>query len=135
MVFTRAEGKAALEHIIENVFELPCDGPLAKALLAMHVKDNIRDVIVMPFEDVESLVYTKDQGNEVALKKPFCWMIHVLKHYHLYCISERNPIGDDWVPITAQEYQDYWMSAAYAETHKASMPIALSSSSLTTPRP
>jgi hypothetical protein len=39
MVFTHAEGKAALKHIIENVFELPCDGPLAKTLLAMHVKD------------------------------------------------------------------------------------------------
>jgi hypothetical protein len=90
----------------------------------------------MPFEDLESLVYTNDQGNKVAPEKPFWWMIqHVLKHYHLYHISERDPIGDDWVSITAQEYQDYWMSAAYAETHKASMPIAPGSSNSTTPCP
>ena len=102
MVFTRADGKAALTHIIENVFELPNDGPLAKALLAACIKD-IRDVIVIPIEDIDSLVYTNDQGNEVNLEKPFKWMIRIIKHYHLYRISERNPIDDGWISITAQE--------------------------------
>jgi len=106
MVFTRADGKAALKHIIENVLGLPDDGPLAKALSDMYIKD-IRDVIVMPFEDIDSLVYTNDMGNEINLEKPFKWMIRVIKHYHLYRISEGNPIDDDWTSITADEYDDY----------------------------
>jgi hypothetical protein len=65
-------------HIIENVFGLLDDGPLARALSTMYVKD-IQDVIVMPFEDVESLVYTIQYNSEIRIVIPILSLIWTLE--------------------------------------------------------
>ena len=66
MVFTRADGKLALTHVIENVFELPDDHPMITALDQADIVE-IDDVLSMPYDDILDLTYIDDQGNEVAI--------------------------------------------------------------------
>ena len=68
MVFTRADGKAALTHVIENVFELPIDHPLPTALTQASIVE-IGDVLCMPYDDILDLAYTDDQGNVIPVGK------------------------------------------------------------------
>jgi hypothetical protein len=66
MVFTRADGKLALTHVIENVFELLTNHLLTTALTQAGIIE-IGDVLSMPYDDILDLTYTDDQGDEVPM--------------------------------------------------------------------
>ena len=61
MTLTRAQGVAALQHVLHNVMALPNDSPIEKALLA-DGRDDICDVVVMNDTEIAALSYTDDQG-------------------------------------------------------------------------
>ena len=79
MVFTRADGKLALKHVIENVFELPMDHPLPTVLTEADIVE-IGDVLSMPYDDILDLTYIDDQGNEIPVGKGDKYRLQVIKY-------------------------------------------------------
>jgi hypothetical protein len=114
MVFTRADGKLALTRVIENVFELPTDHPLATALTQAGII-KIGDVLSMPYDDVLDLTYTDDQGDEVPVGKGDKYRLRIIKFYHLHRITAGDPI-EDWLALTPDEYHEYCFSKDYDAT-------------------
>ena len=114
MVFTRADGKAALKHVIENVFELPTDHPLSTALTQAAFVE-IGDVLSMPYDDILDLTYTDDQGVEVPVGKGDKYRLRIVKFYHLHPSNVGDPI-DDWLTLTPDEYHEYRVSKDYDAT-------------------
>ena len=78
MVFTRADGKLALNHVIENVFELPIDHQLPIALEQAGIIE-IGDVLSMPYDDIQDLTYIDDQGDEVTVGKGDKYRLRIIK--------------------------------------------------------
>ena len=101
MVFTRADGKLALKHVIENVFELPTDHPLPTALTEAGIVE-IGDVLSMPYDDILDLTYTDDQGNEVPVGRGDKYRLRIIKFYHLHRITAGDPI-ENWLTLTREQ--------------------------------
>ena len=89
MFFTRADGKLALTHVVENVFELPTNHLLTTALTQDGIVE-IGDVLSMPYNDILDLAYTDDQGNKIPVGKCDTYRLRIIKYYHFY----RIPTGD-----------------------------------------
>ena len=99
MVFTRANGKTALLHIIDIVFELEAGNALTTALTQAGIT-KIEDILSMRYEDILNLTYTDDQGDEHPVGKGDKYRLRALKYYHLHQITTGCPIGDMWLSIT-----------------------------------
>jgi hypothetical protein len=128
MVLTRAERRKALDHVVTNVFMLDnADNPLSLALTKAFLVD-IYDILAMPFHDIKRLAYVDDQGNEILLPSGYQYMLRIIKHYDSYRTSDGDPIGDEWTTVTADQYDDYRLSADYAgvavTTQYARMPMS-----------
>jgi hypothetical protein len=93
MVFTRADGNLALNHIIENVFELLTDHQLPIALDQAGIIE-IGDVLSMPYDDIHDLTYIDDQGDEVTVGKGDKYRLRIIRYYHHHRISVGDPIED-----------------------------------------
>ena len=105
MVFTRADGKLALTHVIENVFELPANHPLTAALTQDGIIE-IGDVLSMPYDDILDLAYTDNQGNKIPVGKCDTYRLRIIKYYHLHRITTGDPI-EDWLSLTWEAYNEY----------------------------
>ena len=68
MFFSRADGKMALMHVLENVFELPTDH-LLTAVLTQDGIVEIGDILCMPYDDILGLAYTDEKGNKIPVGK------------------------------------------------------------------
>ena len=101
MVCTRADGKLALTHVIENVFELPMDHPLPTTALTEADIIEIRDVLSMPYDNILDLTYTDDQGNEAPVGRGDKYRLRVIKFYHLHQITAGDPI-ENWLTLTRE---------------------------------
>ena len=118
MVFTTADGKLALTHVIENVFELLTDHQLPTALTQAGIIE-IGDVLSMPYDDIPDMMYTDDQGDEVPVGKGDKYRLRIIKYYHHHRISVGDPI-EDWLTLTREEYHAYRVSKDYDATLKDS---------------
>jgi hypothetical protein len=63
MVFTRADGKLALAHVITKVFELPAAHVMNTALNQAGIVE-IGNILSMPYDDIMELSYIDADGNE-----------------------------------------------------------------------
>lgn len=62
----------------------------------------------MPAEDIDTMMYIlDDQGDEQVLQKPFKYMLRIIKYLQRHRIATGNPIGDDWLSVTIEEYDTY----------------------------
>jgi hypothetical protein len=118
MVFMRADGKLALAHVIENVFELPDDHPMITGLTQASIME-MDNVLSMPYDDILELSYVDDQGDEVALGKGDKYRLQIIKYYHLHRTAAGDPI-EDWLTFTCEQYHEYRISADYDATLKGS---------------
>ena len=116
MVFTRADGKLALTHVIKNVFQLPINHQLPTALTQAGIVE-IGDVLSVPFDDILDLTYTDNHGNEVPVGKSDTYRLRIIKYYHHHRSSAGNPI-EDWLTLTQEEYHVYRVSKDYGATLK-----------------
>jgi len=132
MVLTRAERRTALTHVISNVFMLDDESPLSLALQKAFLVD-IYDVLAMPFHDIDRLEYVDDQGKVVMLPNGYRYMIRIIKHYDSYRTADGDPIGDNWKTVTADQYDEYRLSADYANVSSlsSSSPVLPSSGTVT----
>ena len=56
---------------------------------------------------IDSLVYVDDQGNENPVPMHDLALIHILKAFQVHQHNCGNPIGNDWISITPEEYDEY----------------------------
>jgi hypothetical protein len=94
---THIEGQDALTYVLNNVFKIGVDYPLALALEEGGYHD-IHDIIGRDHLDIKALTYKDDQGNEIDLP-----MLHWLPITFLQCWSN----VDDWKSITTQGFIDF----------------------------
>jgi hypothetical protein len=94
---THTEGQDALTYVLNNVFEIGVDCPLALALEKCGYH-NIYDIVGMSLADTKALTYEDDQGNEIDLP-----MLHRLPITFLQGHSN----FDDWKSITAQDFINF----------------------------
>jgi hypothetical protein len=95
------------------------DNPLSLALQKAFLVD-IYDVLAMPFHDIDRLEYVDDQGKVVMLPNGYRYMIRIIKHYDSYRTADGDPIGDNWKTVTADQYNEYHLSADYANVSSLS---------------
>jgi hypothetical protein len=81
MVLTRAESKAALEHVLDYVFQLPTNHPLIAALDLANIF-SIHDLLTMSYDQIFDLSYFDDQGNEAQIPKGIKNLVRALKVYY-----------------------------------------------------
>jgi len=81
MPLTKSKAIEAFTHVLNNVFEAPSDGPLAKALEHAGYS-NIWDLVTLWDEDIELLTYDKsDKEKDVPLGRAHQSLLHIFCHY------------------------------------------------------
>jgi hypothetical protein len=93
MVFTRADGKLALSHVIDNVFELPADHVLITAL-AKAGNVEIGDILIMPYDGIIDLICLNTQGAKHVVGKGDQYRLWIIKYYHQHQITAGDPINN-----------------------------------------
>jgi len=113
MPLTQAKAIEAFNHILSNVFKVPKEGPLSKALASAGYGD-IWGLVTLSDADIESLTYDwDDMEKDTPLGKAHQSLLHIFCHYcdHWNCIG--TPIGDDWFAISADDFNAYCTSPDY----------------------
>jgi hypothetical protein len=95
------------------------DNPLSLTLQRAFLV-NMYDVLAMLFHDIDWLDYVDDQGKEIMLPNGYRYMIRIIKHYDSYRTADGDPISDDWKSVTANQYNEYRLSADYANVSSLS---------------
>jgi hypothetical protein len=138
MVLTRAEGRAALTHLINNVFSLEADNFLSAALTGAGYAD-ICDVANMREEDIDSLEYPDANDNPVTVPRYLKALIQIFKQYITYCNDISDPIGDGRTTITAEQFDIYCTSNNYLVGHRPTVATTRNTATVSatnnTPRP
>ena len=101
MVFSRAAGKAALVHVLKQVFDLDDDDPLSKSLAEQHLTD-IRDLMSYSFEQVQDFTFKDDTGASTPVPTHRLNLFRILQEYIVHRQTQGDPIGDDWTSITQE---------------------------------
>ena len=69
MVFSRAQARAALDHVFDDVLDADDDSPLKKSLLEIGIKD-VFLLCTMDTPTIDALVYEKsDTEKDVPISK------------------------------------------------------------------
>jgi hypothetical protein len=82
----------------------------------------------MGAEDIDVLTYPDSTGTDVPVPSFGKVWICILKAYHLHWDEQRNPIGDEWLMITTEEFDAFRVGPVYNL-----MSLGISSAPSTTP--
>ena len=106
---TRQEQQAELEHVLDNVLELPQGHPVRDALQHERIV-SMEQLLMLSHEEMAAMQYQRRTNNnrvemktvsmgDVALLKPLCDMQY-------YKESSGEPLND-WTSVTRDEFQDF----------------------------
>jgi len=108
---TQTQLKAALTHVIEEVFGFKDqDHPLRKALTAEGI-DTLYDMLTMPTTDIDALAYD-DSGTERPVPKGYRNLIKVYKDYVIHCDGQGSTITDH-TQVSKLEFDQFRGNPAY----------------------
>ena len=105
----------ALEHILSTVFGLDDKSPLTKALKAEGVT-YISEFLTLDPSTIDSLTYVveeKGKRSTVPVPKGHRRLITVFFDFVLYRKHQGTPVGEDWISITAEEFDAFRISPEY----------------------
>jgi hypothetical protein len=116
------EGKKALTHVLENVFQFENGRPLVLALNYYGLQDIIDIHSCTGFEDIDELQYKDEHGNTVPLQGLHAYPLRrIFKHYMLHILEECRRHDDTVKSFCAKcqafpvkEYDDFQVGSAYA---------------------
>ena len=130
MVLTPTEGRNALVHLLDNLFDLEPDSTLSKALEECGFCD-IECVINMTLDAIERLYYTNEAENKIPLKLGEMSPLKHLKVYDAHRSRSGKAIGDDWMGVTSADYRGFLNSETWyhLSISRAPIPTRTSSSS------
>jgi hypothetical protein len=108
-MFTLAEAKAALKHLLENVI----DNENVTSALYDEGIDNIIGFVKLTDEIVPNLTYhDPDSKTQIKLQISPIGRITSFIHY-VHCREETNPIGNDWKSITMDDFYQFRFNLKY----------------------
>ena len=116
MPFTKAQSTAAFAYVVDQVLDFDEDSNIALALQQNGIT-TMWDLLGMTYDDIDTLMYTDDQGDTIEATKGDRGKLRCLKCYNLHRSNEGDPIIDqDWNGLTAGEFNDYCISMPYTST-------------------
>ncbi len=90
-------------------FQIPKEGPLYKALVKSG-DDDVMAMISLRDCDIDSLTYARsDTKKDIPLTRIDKNLLCIFHDYILHCHSVGNPIGQDWLSISTEDLEDYWL--------------------------
>jgi len=109
MALTPAKAMKAFDHVVNVVFQVPKEGPLYKALVKSGDND-IMAMIALHYSDIDSLTYDRsDTVKDTPLTRIDKNLICIFQDYILHHHSIGDPIGQDWLSISTEDFEDYWL--------------------------
>lgn len=130
VALTKAQARAALQHVLDTLFEVSADCAMVESFTKDGVND-IRDVLAMDYEHFTMLTYVDDNGDTVAIPVWQQALLKILKSFHWWrSTGNQGPI-DDWTLITKEMFDDFCLGPDYQHspnqaTQIISSPIATS---------
>jgi len=113
MPLTKSKAIEAFKHVLDNVFEVPEDGPLSISLENAGY-NNSWDLITLCDEDIELLTYDKENEKDIPLGRAYQSLLHIFCHYCDHQTHTGTPIGNDWTAIMANNLNNYHTGPDYA---------------------
>jgi hypothetical protein len=108
-MFTLAEAKAALNHVLENVIDIE---NITRALYDEGI-DNIISLVKLTDEIVTNLTYhDPDSKTQIKLQIGPIGCIKSFINYAHFC-EETSPIGNDWKSITMDDFYQFRCNLKY----------------------
>ena len=113
MVVTRQVAEAAFDHIIDVVLSRHGSTELKQALVKAGVYD-VFDLLTIDKATLDSLVYTdpSDATQVMPLHDSDKTLIKLFRDYTLQRHTDGDPIGDEWLLITQESFDDFCASPA-----------------------
>jgi hypothetical protein len=128
VIITRAEGKAAFDHILDNVLGRDDNSNLKKALLAEGV-ENVFDLLTVNDQFIDELCYQK-VDSDVQFTPCTVGDKLLLKCFLSYEAHLRNEGFDGpCTAITQTEFDQFRISSFYKTAHLTPFPVTMPSQS------
>jgi len=113
MPLTRAKAIEAFKHVLTNVHEVSEDGPLSKALHGAGY-DDICTMGILCDQDIDSLTFDRSNTEkDIPLSKVIRANSCIFWHYIIHWHSIGDTIGDEWVSISLEDFDEYRFSPEY----------------------
>ena len=116
MTLTRDQSEKAFQHIVTNIWGHGSPTSPLKLVLESHAINDMADFFSLDYVQIEEMEYFSaiDDGSrvKVELSRGHRNLMHLFKRYVLWRKdpdSEAGPIGDDWLGITKQDFDDFRM--------------------------
>ena len=123
MPFTCRYYREALDQFFSNVLQLKSDSQIRNTLIYNYCK-HIDYLVTTKDEDIPDICYPTGTKELKYLSKGHHNLIHIFISYFWYRIHNGNPIDNDWVQVTNEEFNDLCMMDydAFRSLHKAGRP-------------
>ena len=98
--------REALEHVLTNVLELSIKSTIWETLIHNYC-DCIEDLVNIADTDVTNLCWITSTKSLEFLSIGHHNLIWVFISYLRYLIHDNDPIGDDWVKFTKDDFNEF----------------------------
>jgi hypothetical protein len=105
-MLTRQQAQDTLTQVLQVLLGFTDTDPLPLALVHSGYTD-IHHIITMTQDDINALEYEDSNKGLVGMPSPAWNLLRIFNAYHVYRYEEGDPIGDDWVTITPQEFNEF----------------------------
>jgi hypothetical protein len=99
--------------VLKVVFQLNDDDPLYKPLDTAGY-DDVQQLLAMSVEDIDGLTYPDASNTNVPIPSFAKAWIRILKAYHLHRNEQGHLIGNDWLMITVEEFDEFRIGPVYS---------------------
>ena len=113
MTLTRQKKKAAIKHLLETVFDLDSNSPIQLAL-EQNGLSSPHDIVSLNDVEFELLMYKPAGATEaIPLQKGHASCLKAFKALVVHKAATGNPIDDDWISITQDDFDKFRISPEY----------------------
>ena len=113
MVVTRQAGQAAFDHIIDVVLSRHGSTELKQALVKAGVND-VFALLTIDKATLDGLAYPdpSDATQVIPLRDSDKNLVKLFRDYTLQRHADGDPIGDEWLLVTQESFDDFRVSPA-----------------------
>ena len=113
MPLSRQQARDAFHHVMNNVLCCGDNSPLKIGLLEEGVED-IGDLCTYNLNDLATLTYHKpDDDQEYPVGRHEKNRVAVFRDFIMHRASAGNPINDNWLSITCEQYDEFRIDSTY----------------------
>ena len=116
MPLQRTQAVSALEHVVRVVFNQSADSPVSKTLIYVGF-ETIHDLLGLDHADIDDLNYVDENGTERMLSLGHRVLLRAFSAFVIYRELNNAPIGENWLGITRDDFDEFHASTAYLALH------------------